>query len=119
MVFLVYFFFFKQKTAYEMRMSDWSSDVCSSDLRVDLLLRGLRLLPRRGDGAFRLAQLQLVVEAGVDALAAQFIQARGARLFALRDVEQLVRLRKRDVAARDVGRQRQPRGLRVDRKSVV
>src|SRR3546814_7586541 len=31
MMFLV--FFFKQKTAYEMRISDWSSDVCSSDLR--------------------------------------------------------------------------------------
>src|SRR3546814_7539416 len=30
-MFLV-FFFFKQKTAYEMRISDWSSDVCSSDL---------------------------------------------------------------------------------------
>src|SRR3546814_6653576 len=30
-------FFFKQKTAYEMRISDWSSDVCSSDLRnVDI-----------------------------------------------------------------------------------
>src|SRR3546814_5749819 len=29
------FFFFKQKTAYEMRISDWSSDVCSSDLIVD------------------------------------------------------------------------------------
>src|SRR3546814_8395711 len=28
------FFFFKQKTAYEMRISDWSSDVCSSDLQV-------------------------------------------------------------------------------------
>src|SRR3546814_5304990 len=28
------FFFFKQKTAYEMRISDWSSDVCSSDLPV-------------------------------------------------------------------------------------
>src|SRR3546814_10366421 len=28
-------FFFKQKTAYEMRISDWSSDVCSSDLRPD------------------------------------------------------------------------------------
>src|SRR3546814_7242740 len=27
-------FFFKQKTAYEMRISDWSSDVCSSDLRL-------------------------------------------------------------------------------------
>src|SRR3546814_10449142 len=31
-MFVVYFFFFKQKTAYEMRISDWSSDVCSSDL---------------------------------------------------------------------------------------
>src|SRR3546814_1912850 len=29
-------FFFKQKTAYEMRISDWSSDVCSSDLRIGL-----------------------------------------------------------------------------------
>src|SRR3546814_1279636 len=29
---LCWFFFFKQKTAYEMRISDWSSDVCSSDL---------------------------------------------------------------------------------------
>src|SRR3546814_4956175 len=28
------FFFFKQKTAYELRISDWSSDVCSSDLTV-------------------------------------------------------------------------------------
>src|SRR3546814_8379218 len=32
MIFLLFFFFFKQKTAYEMRISDWSSDVCSSDL---------------------------------------------------------------------------------------
>src|SRR3546814_10037818 len=30
--FLIFVFFFKQKTAYEMRISDWSSDVCSSDL---------------------------------------------------------------------------------------
>src|SRR3546814_8982492 len=29
---IILFFFFKQKTAYEMRISDWSSDVCSSDL---------------------------------------------------------------------------------------
>src|SRR3546814_5332330 len=33
MVWFVFFFFFKQKTAYEMRISDWSSDVCSSDLK--------------------------------------------------------------------------------------
>src|SRR3546814_8308652 len=31
------FFFFKQKTAYEMRISDWSSDVCSSDLSTRVL----------------------------------------------------------------------------------
>src|SRR3546814_4928337 len=31
-ILLSVFFFFKQKTAYEMRISDWSSDVCSSDL---------------------------------------------------------------------------------------
>src|SRR3546814_9821989 len=32
---VVDFCFFKQKTAYEMRISDWSSDVCSSDLKLD------------------------------------------------------------------------------------
>src|SRR3546814_10888763 len=31
----LFFFFFKQKTAYEMRISDWSSDVCSSDLNAE------------------------------------------------------------------------------------
>src|SRR3546814_8133393 len=35
-----FFFFFKQKTAYEMRISDWSSDVCSSDLHEALLRAG-------------------------------------------------------------------------------
>src|SRR3546814_8780519 len=40
-------FFFKQKTAYEMRISDWSSDVCSSDLKgADR--RTARLRPARG-----------------------------------------------------------------------
>src|SRR3546814_3143408 len=34
------FFFFKQKTAYEMRISDWSSDVCSSDLVEALVIGG-------------------------------------------------------------------------------
>src|SRR3546814_2874860 len=34
---LCFFFFFKQKTAYEMRISDWSSDVCSSDLPAELV----------------------------------------------------------------------------------
>src|SRR3546814_7542773 len=40
-----FFFFFKQKTAYEMRISDWSSDVCSSDLIDDV---DGAILPDRG-----------------------------------------------------------------------
>src|SRR3546814_1559225 len=47
-VFDFVFFFFKQKTAYEMRISDWSSDVCSSDLdwlpNLDILVRQAALL---------------------------------------------------------------------------
>src|SRR3546814_13130767 len=44
------FFFFKQKTAYEMRISDWSSDVCSSDLARDAGFQ-------RGFGGVDLARL--------------------------------------------------------------
>src|SRR3546814_20009022 len=44
---MVIFFFFKQKTAYEMRISDWSSDVCSSDLR-DWLREARRVLKPEG-----------------------------------------------------------------------
>src|SRR3546814_1301769 len=51
-LFVELFFFFKQKTAYEMRISDWSSDVCSSDLR------DARATPRLFDG-IRRAQRQL------------------------------------------------------------
>src|SRR3546814_4184697 len=73
----VSFFFFKQKTAYEMRISDWSSDVCSSDLDLhllglaELLLGTLALLdllqPRpmcliELGGAFRNAFLERLVE---------------------------------------------------------
>src|SRR3546814_4471740 len=36
MLCIILFFFFKQKTAYEMRISDWSSDVCSSDLGTNV-----------------------------------------------------------------------------------
>src|SRR3546814_19927928 len=50
-------FFFKQKTAYELRISDWSSDVCSSDLLKTLLnqtplLRNLGLRARDGGAGF-------------------------------------------------------------------
>src|SRR3546814_7627100 len=51
----VFFFFFKQKTAYEMRISDWSSDVCSSDLAVEIVGMQLGVMIRhaaeQGDAA--------------------------------------------------------------------
>src|SRR3546814_7526432 len=54
------FFFFKQKTAYEMRISDWSSDVCSSDLARDqpgiaLLAALFRTADGRHQKAFEVA----------------------------------------------------------------
>src|SRR3546814_2761539 len=64
---LVFFvFFFKQKTAYEMRISVWSSNVCSSDLRTILLLLNLLLMVLMvwaAQGSFVL--LQIVAVAGV------------------------------------------------------
>src|SRR3546814_1167399 len=47
---MIMFFFFKQKTAYEMRISDWSSDVCSSDLLFEML----SVLDAHDDRAFLL-----------------------------------------------------------------
>src|SRR3546814_13195859 len=46
---VVVFFFFKQKTAYEMRISDWSSDVCSSDLAIAKLHVGGLAVPVQGE----------------------------------------------------------------------
>src|SRR3546814_14383644 len=60
-MFDVIVFFFKQKSAYEMRISDWSSDVCSSDLRarrgagagMGASARGVGALPATDAGAAR------------------------------------------------------------------
>src|SRR3546814_14930475 len=52
------FFFVKQNTAYEIRISDWSSDVCSSDLLVLSLSKDRPFLPRRRRGRTALRQAQ-------------------------------------------------------------
>src|SRR3546814_3311310 len=88
-------FFFKQKTAYEMRISDWSSDVCSSDLRqalADIVVRvaehlqcdalteeGAERLPRRA------AQPDLDVAVG-EALHAEALRHFGRQAGAHRAV---------------------------------
>src|SRR3546814_6487008 len=69
-------FFFKQKTAYEMRISDWSSDVCSSDLMVRCARRERALMDPgldrfevgRGKDAVELGDRAAAVEAvpGID-----------------------------------------------------
>src|SRR3546814_3626571 len=52
LMFICIIFFFKQKTAYEMRISDWSSDVCSSDLIDDKASLGI---PRFAPGGVPVA----------------------------------------------------------------
>src|SRR3546814_9724259 len=71
---VVLFFFFKQKTAYEMRISDWSSDVCSSDLQCKgvneqytLSLRPDERLSRLGKHRFGGACIQIACKFAPDA----------------------------------------------------
>src|SRR3546814_4676244 len=57
------FFFFKQKTAYEMRISDWSSDVCSSDLSHNVAAQATTMGKRFANAGEELLQaLQRVEE---------------------------------------------------------
>src|SRR3546814_4960382 len=66
---LVYFCFVKQKTAYEMRISDWSSDVCSSDLYGDA-----RTLERRAQAMEAWLANPELLEADKDAEYAEVIE---------------------------------------------
>src|SRR3546814_4146381 len=64
-IFFHCFFFFKQKTAYDMRISDWSSDVCSSDLLATLARRiaaDHRATRDLGPDSLRTALVELLVE---------------------------------------------------------
>src|SRR3546814_4711671 len=74
---ILIFFFFKQKTAYEMRISDWSSDVCSSDLLAAYRFHPLAL-PRHDEGAADVA----VLDEALAVFHAEYVgqlQRRGAR----------------------------------------
>src|SRR3546814_7191368 len=74
-VFFVFFFFFKQKTAYELRISDWSSDVCSSDLVAGTGRTG------RHAGRHPVDLLQILVVDAVDAQRALLHHAVGMVVF--------------------------------------
>src|SRR3546814_5225449 len=78
-----FFFFFKQKTAYEMRISDWSSDVCSSDLiRTAISEMGPVLLAR-------LMGLNDTQE-GVLAIAFRYADEQGLLLLDLGDLQAML-----------------------------
>src|SRR3546814_11491049 len=121
----VLFVFFNQKTAYEMRISDWSSDVCSSDLTR------LGLLPLDGEAAAaspeacRLRRLPAVGDARRgDRRAARLRAVLQARLLPREPLGGAVPVARRHVvprrAARGAGGHRPLRAQpRRDRKSVV
>src|SRR3546814_13652213 len=75
---MLFFFFFKQKTAYEMRISDWSSDVCSSDLDGH----------DQGDAAISEAELRDIhglpyvaaIDAGVQTVMTSFSSWHGVKM---------------------------------------
>src|SRR3546814_9519027 len=95
----LFFFFLKQKTAYDMRISDWSSDVCSSDLKG-----GRDLQPRIIGTARALPRIGPAVVEDIFALAVR-LQISG---------------RRRDQCARsilDQQRRRLPAGARPDARS--
>src|SRR3546814_10129401 len=58
----MFFFFFKQKTAYELRISDWSSDVCSSDLYFKRDRARLAWILRAKRTGFSLADIREMID---------------------------------------------------------
>src|SRR3546814_13793221 len=75
------FFFDKQKTAYDMRISDWSSDVCSSDLTLEVQMTTLNTHPHAEFDRFPQLVTDLVAEfgtKGIDAVIEHFIEAEHA-----------------------------------------
>src|SRR3546814_1420366 len=79
MFILLYFrFFFKQKTAYEMRISDWSSDVCSSDLKDNTTV--VDGAGARSDIDARVAQIRAQIETTTSDYDREKLRERVAKL---------------------------------------
>src|SRR3546814_1045574 len=105
------FFVFKQNTAYEMRISDWSSDVCSSDLDFRPIIAVGGLLERidfAADLGRRLA------ECGQEAI--QIADSIPADV--LRDTIMRVRRKRRDLEKERIAITREPEVDELDRKST-
>src|SRR3546814_2588345 len=115
------FFFFKQKTAYEMRISDWSSDVCSSDLQRHQGLAhlefgdgGLDIQVRIDAECFRRRLDRLLVAGGEGAQRVLDAVAKLARHI-LRNVDGVLR---HEIDAHALGSDQSHHLLDLDRKST-
>src|SRR3546814_6218798 len=85
----MFIFFFKQKTAYEMRISDWSSDVCSSDLfQLERISQLVKMKPRRRTlpRLFQLERISQLVKINHEHFEA-------VKQFQLERISQLVKIR--------------------------
>src|SRR3546814_10906565 len=87
------FFFFKQKTAYEMRISDWSSDVCSSDLILSA-----------ASSSVGLAAIQIAIQRGAIPVATTRLPHKKQRLLDA-GAHDVIVTQEEDLAARlEIGR---------------
>src|SRR3546814_4753758 len=113
---MVIIFFFKQKTAYEMRISDWSPDVCSSDLS----LVGERPRADHADVQFQVVELVAVLgdqaDAGIGPAGVGAVVLDELALFDALRGENFLAQAVGDAKAAVVGEQRQP--FCGDRKST-
>src|SRR3546814_2899148 len=74
---MMLFFFFKQKTAYEMRISDWSSDVCSSDLLREIATKLSLELPTEEPDTPR--ESRVISQNDIVAIVAKLIELNNGR----------------------------------------
>src|SRR3546814_17289967 len=99
---LFFFFFFKKKTAYEMRISDWSSDVCSSDLgsaEMDGAFFMPRLRRRRKERGMSVAGIRRESPSAAPALSGVWLPLVTPFLEGAVDHESATRLTRRSVEA--------------------
>src|SRR3546814_5732571 len=104
-VFCTFFFFFKQKTAYEMRISDWSSDVCSSDLvNLELHTFGARDIDSRDSFKTAIANVErFKADHSVNGLVVH-VPLQSVAVVTSRDFDADQCLRSIEFADREIGR---------------
>src|SRR3546814_6990484 len=106
------FFFFKQKTAYEMRISDWSSDVCSSDLDIRRHIEGDVVTARHANATYRTGVFLRRHRRGVAVATLVLVAAAASAALHVNNIAH-----ERDLARIEAAKARQVTGLLVSMRS--